>query len=324
MKFKTHYLKLDEAGSEGTPAGAGGVGVGDAGGTGAPPADPVVDPVAASTEQEPTSSSDWREALSQEYRDNPTLADVKDLDSLAKMTLDLKSYQGNSLRIPSEDASDADREAFRQKLIDKNIGLMEIPDSENPESLEAVYRALGKPESADAYELPEVEGLSIDDNRSAFLKETALKVGVNKTQFKTMMQEVLAADAAQAQAQTAEHEGKLRALNEEWGMAYDKKVGLATSVAEKFGFPEEFVTAIGEGKMNTDVLRALDAIAAATGTEAAQVASQEGGADYITPAEARERAAEIRNKLMDMNQNDPQYKDLVQKRVKYMQMANGK
>jgi len=45
-----------------------------------------------------------------------------------------------------------------------------------------------------------------------------------------------------------------------------------------------------------------------------------GGETGVTKQEARERAAEIHQTLMDMNPADPRYKDLIDKRMKYTEM----
>lgn len=49
-------------------------------------------------------NGDWRAGLPEDIRSNPGLADIKDVGALAKIFIDTKQMQGNSIQIPGADA----------------------------------------------------------------------------------------------------------------------------------------------------------------------------------------------------------------------------
>lgn len=88
--------------------------------------------------------AEWHEGLSDEYRGNESLANIPDIDTLAKSYLDAQSYMGGSIRIPSDDAGEDDWSSFNQKLTDKVPTLMNIP-SDEAEARTALLSRLGRP-----------------------------------------------------------------------------------------------------------------------------------------------------------------------------------
>ena len=51
----------------------------------------------------------WRDSLPDDLKGNAALANFEDVGQMAKSFVDMKSYQGNSIHIPGEDAGDEDR-----------------------------------------------------------------------------------------------------------------------------------------------------------------------------------------------------------------------
>src|SRR3990170_781823 len=72
-------------------------------------------------------AADWRTGLPDDLRSHTALADIKDVGGLAKSFVNAQSLIGRSVRIPGEDASAEDREAFYQSLT-KVPGVARLPD----------------------------------------------------------------------------------------------------------------------------------------------------------------------------------------------------
>lgn len=268
------------------------------------------------------SEESWRDSLPDDIRESDALKDVADVGSLAQQFIDQGKFLGNSIRVPGEDATDDARTEFRAKLMDKNTGLMEVPDFENEEAMNAVYDTLGRPKEAKDYDKPEIEGVQIDDSRFNRITQAAHKAGISKRQLKDVMSEIMAADGEIVkETQTRRDEG-VKQLRDDWGPAYDKKIATVAKLAELTEAPSGLVDAIKAGNVDSDTVRWLDKLSSQLGGEASEMVNQANGGDgAVTKVEARERSQEILQQLTDMDHSDPRYDDLMKKRVGYMDIA---
>jgi len=267
------------------------------------------------------SEESWRDALPDDIRESDTLKDVADVGSLAQQFIDQSKYLGTSIRLPGEDANDEARAEFRQKLMDKNTGLMEVPNLEDADSMASIYDTLGRPKEAGDYDRPEVEGIKLDDNKFTPITEAAHKAGISKRQFASIMNEALRIDAEAFQAESGKRNEDTKALKTEWGPAYEEKLATASKLAELTEAPEGLVNAIKEGTVDASTLRWLDKIGAQLGGEASEIINQgQGDNGAVTKSEALMRSQEILETLTDMNQSDPRYSELMKKRMSYMEI----
>lgn len=270
----------------------------------------------------PTGDVDsWLSSLPEDLQGNSTLQDIKDVPALAKRFIDTKAMVGNSIRVPSEDAAPEDMVAFKQKLLDKNIGLMNVPDTEDTEAMAGIYKALGLPEDATGYSRPE-NWSGMTDERFGFLAGEAHKAGMSKSQFETMAKSLSEADNAQTEQYEADHQAGIDTLKGEWGNAYTQKVSRAANIAKQLDAPEGLQNAISEGTVDATTLRWLDGISKKFGGEGQSLVAEEGGVTQNTPTELRERVGELTKKMLGMDANDPQYQAILKKRMGYLEMLN--
>ena len=103
-------------------------------------------------------ASSWLEGLDSEYRDNPSLKDIPDLNTLAKNYINTKGMVGKKFAPPPEDASDAEWNEF--------------------------YERMGRPEKADAYGL---ESELLDAQELQGLQSKLFAAGLNKKQAQAVM-----------------------------------------------------------------------------------------------------------------------------------------
>lgn len=231
----------------------------------------------------------WMDGLqSDELKSSEALKQFSDLDSLAKGYSDLKAYQGSSLRIPGEDAGDEARAEFNQKLLEQVPTLMVRPDFNDENLSNDFYKSLGRPDESSGYEIPEVEGIQIGEERAKALQEIAFGEGLTKKQFGSFLEKTLALDVAEMQSSAEASEQSMVALKQELGYAFTETLAEAEKVRAGF-FPQ-----IDQAQLDPTTIKSFAAIAKQLGSEAVNLAGQAGVKEpTLTPAHAQEKINEI-------------------------------
>ncbi len=293
--FRNKYEFMEEAGKE--PAVA---------------ADPP------SVEAEPPAQSlppeNWRSMLSQEFKDSPSIKDVPDLDTLVKNYEHTKAMVGSSVRLPTEEASADDIAAIQQKLLEReHLGLMKKPDVENAESMAEVYKALGRPEDASGYTLPE----EINGELYGALGETALGLGLTDKQYSGMAKALADQQMAEYQRMEEAKTQQVSQLKGEWGPAFEQKIGRAVQIAEALKAPQSLVEALKDGSANAEAIRFMDTVATQLGQEGSQIASQIGQVTESTVADLRDRIADRTKRMLDKNSplSPSEHQELIKRNV---------
>jgi len=238
----------------------------------------------------PTAAPDWRDQIAEDVRGSKALESVKDVADLATQFVNAQGLIGNSIRIPSENASDEDRAAFRARLLEKVPGLAEVA-ADDPAAFAATMRQLGAPQDATGYRLPEVEGADGLDAVEGF-NDWAHEANLTQAQFATLAERFTQAQVAQAETRATDHNAQMEVLHREWGYAYEQKVQAAISVAKLTDAPAEVVEAIEKGAIRPDLLRYFATLAARFGENDIGDAQRSGQVE-MTPGEAQLQLAEI-------------------------------
>jgi murein L,D-transpeptidase YcbB/YkuD len=125
--------------------------------TSIPDTTPVADP------------NDFRNLLSDEYKNHNSLQEYKDINGLVKSHIELSKMMGNSIRVPGDDATE--------------------------EQVNKFYSKLGRPDEADKYELSTPDklpdGFQINDDGVKEFKELAHKLGLSNKQADSLRQHYL-------------------------------------------------------------------------------------------------------------------------------------
>ncbi|REK56685.1 MAG: hypothetical protein DWQ49_09955 [Bacteroidetes bacterium] len=242
---------------------------------------------------------------------------------MAKGFLELKSYQGNSLRIPGEDASDEDRKEFINKLISKVPNVMVKPDFDNEEQSKEFYRTLGVPESVDGYSVN--EDIKLPESRLELLKNVAANANLTKDQFNKVISEVYKADMAEVEKINEQDEADAKALKQKWGHAYDDRYNHVTQLVEGTGAPVRLVEAIKGKLADSETMEWLYNLTKQISGEGINIGNQEdqGSNRGLTPEEAREKIAEINNNTSHPYwiASHPDHKAALEKMIKYQEAA---
>ena len=166
----------------------------------------------SSTTEQPTVAKSWKEAISEEFRNDPNISKFTEIDALAKSYINATRMIGqDKVAVPNENSTD--------------------------DQWNEVYTKLGRPESADKYKLDiNSEVAPIDEGAIKTFAETSHKLGLNNNQaqgileyYKSIMegsvqQSKIDTETAQAQAE--------QQLRQEWGKTFDENVKKAGSIAK--------------------------------------------------------------------------------------------
>lgn len=251
--------------------------------------------------------------LSDEHKEHPALKDFSDINALAKGFIDTKAMVGNMIRIPGEDASSDDIQAFKTRLLDSKLGVMPTPDFTDPEATAAYYRQMGTPEKPEEY--TPVEGLPED--RFAAMTKLAHEAGISDKQFTSVMSQMILNDTGVATNLTEARDAGIGTLKTEWGEAYAQKFARAQRLAEATKAPQALLDAISDGKIDAASLKWLDGIAANLGGEGANLTDQLGAVSEDTKDELKNKRDELTRKLQSERLPQAEHERLVAKLVDY-------
>lgn len=236
----------------------------------------------------------FRATLPEELRADPSLADIKDLPSLAKAFRDTKALVGSSIRVPGPDASPEAKAAFRDRLKKDAPDLVELPS--DPEKRKTarkdILEQLGWPKDpAKEFTLAGITlepGVKLDENE---LRTIAVELGLDKDGFAKLAGKSAAAQAAVIKSAQAEQS----VLKGEWGGAYEERKLLALAAAEKTNAPQSLKDAIKNGTADAATMRWAYGLAQSVGASPRELGDQGGGArgTGLTPAEALSQLSEI-------------------------------
>ena len=166
----------------------------------------------SSTTEQPTVAKSWKEAISEEFRNDPNISKFTEIDALAKSYINATRMIGqDKVAVPNENSTD--------------------------DQWNEVYTKLGRPESADKYKLDiNSEVAPIDEGAIKTFAETSHKLGLNNKQaqgileyYKSMMEG--SAQQSKVDTETAQAQAEQQ-LRQEWGKTFEENVKKAGSVAK--------------------------------------------------------------------------------------------
>lgn len=258
---------------------------------------------------------DWRAALPEAIRNDPSLSSFKDVGALAQSFIETKGLVGRSIRPPGPDAAPEAKKEFVNRLLQLEPALVYAPEND-PESVNRLWKRLGKPEKVEEYELPEAvkeAGIEAKD-----LVALAVTAGLTKNQLKQIAETMAKATLEQKRLSALDRV----ALEQEWGAAKEERTLAAKAAALKMGLSEADVAA-----MTPKQMRAFANVAKAIGVNNNEFRRQVDGttpADGpLDPAEAKRQMNDIRADpdFFDAYRNPGRHNDLVAKMRKLSAMA---
>ena len=174
-------------------------------------------PVSPTTETQPAAKT-WKEAISEEFRNDPNIEKFTEIDALAKSYINATQMIGkDKVAVPNKNSTD--------------------------DQWNEVYDKLGRPESADKYSLnAKSEVVPIDEQAIKQFAENAHQLGLNNKQaqgilefYKNNMEGM--AKQAKVDTETAQAQSTQQ-LRQEWGREFDTNIKKAGALAKANMNPE--------------------------------------------------------------------------------------
>lgn len=260
-------------------------------------------------EQSTSTIQDWRSSLPEDFRGDPALAQFKDVSGLAKSYIETKKMSG--VRTDEQLKQYVDAQLKRD-------GVIKMPgEKATPDEVAAFHKALGVPDAPTGYEIkrPEIAmTVGWNEENEAQFKVMAHRIGLTPKQAQAIVDfqgERIASERSNVTRNRDAVKGELRTL---WGSDYEAHVGRANRAVQTYG-GEELINLLSAPSLvplgdHPVLVRTFAKIAAdliehealpATGTEA------------VTPDEATQRIAELRQDLAKVSQDSPQARDIREK-----------
>lgn len=172
-------------------------------------------------------SSTFLDSVSEEFRSEACLQDIKDLNSLVKSYVHAQKRMGGMVKIPGEDATDEDRNEFLNKL-----GRPATPEEygiNNPLAVDERFKQFA----------PELDG------KIKEFTQLAHKLGISKAAASELVnyqtQEFLKEIDTTVQSSQVELESARKMLKETWKDEFDANVSSAIEMKNLFAskYPEQ-------------------------------------------------------------------------------------
>lgn len=177
------------------------------------------------------------------------------LPDLDKGFLDSKGFKSPSDIIKSYQSLESLKGVPENRLLK----LPEKGIEDDPKSWEAVYARLGRPETADSYDVSKLlneKSTEEDKKQVAWLKDVFHQLGFNKKQAATFIDKWVELAGQQEKAMKESHAASIAeadtALKQAWGINFEKNKQVALKAAKEFGVDEvtlaNLAQAMGESK----------------------------------------------------------------------------
>jgi hypothetical protein len=265
----------------------------------------------------------WQDALPEELRDAPYLAKAESVaDALGKLQHAAKLV-GTSVRIPGEDASQEDRDAFFAKVGEID-GIAKMPLSDDTDGLKALMAKLGTPEDRADYALPEVNDFTFAEATATQLKEYAAEAGMTVTQFKKFAAKVAEREQTDLQASNQTTEDQRRELRIDWGDTLEERSALIRGWMEKSEAPEQLRQQFENKNLDTNTMKWLHSVANQFKGDVTPLSDDVSQRPpTMDPIEAKVAMTGVLNDLTGMREDNPQYQTLKNKLVTLQGIASG-
>lgn len=173
---------------------------------------------------------DFLSLIDDQIKSQGNIKDFKDATSLAKSYLELQKMVGGSVRLPLKDSTPESKQEFFNKIKDIE-GIVLKGDKD-------LYSKLGRPESADKYD---IDSIIPEQLRSTFkadideFKRVVFDLGLSNDQAKKLAEKqltIIETNNKRASEEKTKAEEDLKKL---WGQDYDNRLSAAKQVAKIYG-----------------------------------------------------------------------------------------
>ena len=263
-------------------------------------------------------NNDWRTSLPESVQTWEEVQTSQDADSFWNQLSNQRALIGRSVQVPGADASTEARQEYVQKMLEKTPEVILKPNEEN---MDDFYKAMGRPETADKYTPPQVEGMEFDETSLKAFAEVAIKGQLTDKQYQQIAIEMQQRHVQEYQAMEQQRTEGLQGLKGEWGMAYEQHVNAAQAYVNKL------LPSIGDvNNLPASSIKELYNASQSIGTEGTALTETSGDSAAITPQEAQEKISEImkNSEHPARNPRDPSHKAAMERLLDLQDYAKGR
>lgn len=244
----------------------------------------------------------WFDKLPEELKAEGSLESFKDKDmsEVVKSYVHAQKTMGGMIRIPSADSPEEVKKAFLDKLTQVD-GVTILPDRNNQEAVNALMNKLGRPEKAENYTLPDLEGVDLSSVNPEIIngfKSLAHTIGLTDAQAKACMDYEIKQALATQDALVKKVETNKALLKQMWGESFEQRANGARTMINVLGqkYPEliqQFNQSHETNPLFYEVLAELSQVY----RERGHISGSSVGKFDLTPAEASAKIKEIQSDL---------------------------
>jgi hypothetical protein len=176
--------------------------------------------------------------------------------------------------------------------------VIRLPKEDTPEAWSQVFDRLGRPKTADDYEIPMPEQGGDEEYAKSF-KAWAHELGLSTKQAKALAEKnneyIAKVMGAQQETSTAQMTEQVNGLKKEWGQAFEQNSAIVEQVADKFGMDENQLLSLKAAMGPAGAMKFLHNIGTRLGEDA--FVGNGSGAGFqgaLTPGQAQAKIAELR------------------------------
>ncbi len=178
--------------------------------------------------------------------------------------------------------------------------LVKLPGADaKPEDWAPIYDKLGRPKTADMYDVPLPEGDTGEFAKTAkgWFHEAGLSVRQAKAVAEKWNEHVTSVVKTQTEAATAAAEQAVAALKTEWGTAFDANSALVDKAAETFGMTKDQLQALKQVMGPAGAMKFVHGLGTKLGVDDTMVGGggQPAGFGRMTPEQARSQILQRQN-----------------------------
>ncbi len=272
----------------------------------------------------PTISNDFLSQLPEDLRGESSLANIKEIGSLAKGYVSAQRMLGSSIRIPGPDASEEVRKDFLSK-IHGVPGVVSLPNKDDPEAVNEFFNKLGRPTTPEGYRIDAPADFPIDGEQINQFKGLAHKLGLTAEQANAIAQFDIERGKGFIQGMQQQKEAAKQTLNREWGNEFDNNLTAGKEVLLHLSskYPEEAKALMNGEAGNNPLFLVMAAELGKVYRESGVIQGNRTVSFGHTPTEAKARIQEVMGnpKHAYFNDADPGHKDAVAKVADYYKAA---
>ncbi len=285
-------------------------------------ADVKTEPLVNTTEVKTPSFLD---SLPEDLRGEPSLANIKDVASLAKSHVSAQRMIGSSIRIPGPDASDEAKTEFFNKLSTVP-GVVKLPDPSDKAGQDAFLEKMGRPKTAEEYKISLDPSIQATASNIEPLKALAHEMGLTQAQLDRYVAHENQLALSRAQAEESHKAETKSFLKETWGKDFDARLTAAKDVMSHFAakFPEEAKEILNSRIGSNKIFLQMAAELGKSYSESGVIKGTSELKFGLTPEEARARISELKanNSHAYYNSKDPKHLKVVGEIEALYQAAN--